>query len=421
MICDMTVKKLSEALKNKEISAVEVAEYYCKKKDLYGAFLYKDCDSVIEKARNLDERRMRGETLHSLAGIPIAVKDNICTAKIPTTCASKTLSGFVPPYNATVIEKIYDAEMTVLGKTNMDEFAMGSTGENSAYFPTKNPRNINLTPGGSSSGSAAAVAGGLAPIALGSDTGGSVRLPATYCGICGFKPSYGAVSRYGLIAFASSLDQIGILSKNISDCELLFDLISGKDFHDMTSVDVEKCSVENPRIGFFVKNELNISAQQVSLSLFEALLPIYYIISSAEASSNLARFDGVRYGLDSAFGKEVLRRIELGNFVLKAENIGEYYDKACRARELICMEMNKLFKEFDFIVMPTALGAPPKIGEIVASKDAYALDAYTVLANLAYLPAVSLPIGECGVTILAPRGKDYALLSFAKEVERLGI
>lgn len=417
MIGKLSVSKLSESLQNGDVTAEQVFEYYSSKKDEFGAFLYKN-DSAINVARDIDKCRVKGEKLNPLAGVPIAVKDNICTKDMPTTCASKTLEGFIPPYNATVIEKINSLSMPIIGKTNMDEFAMGSSGENSAYFKTINPINIELSPGGSSSGSAAAVSGGLAPIALGTDTGGSIRLPAAMCSICGFKPSYGAISRYGLIAFASSLDQIGILSKDVYDAGILFNALAGYDLRDMTSIELEENSILNPKVGYFIKNGLKINASEVNLSLFDYLLPIYYIISSAEVSSNLARYDGIRYGKDSEFGVEVKRRIALGDFVLSAENIGEYYNRACRARTLIIKEMLKLFDEFDFIVMPTLIDKPLKVNEKINPCDMYAQDAYTVLANLAYLPAISLPIGEQSVTILARRGNDHALLSFAKEVWR---
>ncbi len=415
MIGELSVRKLSLSLQNGDVTAEQVFNYYSGKKDDFGAFLHKN-DIACSVACDIDKRRANGEKLNPLAGVPIAIKDNICTKDMPTTCASKTLEGFVSPYNATVIEKINSLGMPIIGKTNMDEFAMGSSGENSAYFKTINPINQELSPGGSSSGSAAAVAGGLAPIALGTDTGGSIRLPAAMCKICGFKPSYGAISRYGLIAFASSLDQIGILSKDVDDAEVLFNELVGRDARDMTSIEIERKEIPNPKVGYFIKNGLKFNANEVHLSLFDYLLPIYYIISSAEASSNLARYDGIRYGKDSEFGDEVKRRIALGDFVLSAENIGEYYNRACRARALIIKEMLNLFNEFDFIVMPTLIDKPLKVNAKINPCDMYAQDAYTVLANLAYLPAISLPIGEQSVTILARRGNDHALLSFAKEV-----
>ncbi len=420
MIDKLSVAQLALQLEKRELSAVDVFKYYSEKEDAYGTYLYKNTDG-IKLAENIDKRRYAGEKLSQLAGIPIAVKDNICTKNMPTTCASKTLEGFLPPYNATVVEKLNANDMPVLGKTNMDEFAMGSTGENSAFFKTINPIDPLLTPGGSSSGSAAAVSGNLAPIALGSDTGGSVRMPAQMCKICGFKPSYGAISRFGLVAFASSLDQIGILSQNVSDCKLLFDALRGRDINDMTSIDICEKGIVNPKTAYFVKNESGLQAGEIELSMLQYLLPVYYIISSAEAASNLARYDGVRYGRDSEFGAEVMRRIELGNFVLSADNVGEYYNRACRARTLLCREMDKLFDSYDFIFMPTLTDKVQKINEKCKPSDIYSLDAYTVLANLAYLPAISLPIGESGVTILARRGNDIALLKFAEEVLTHGI
>lgn len=418
MIGKLSVTELSKLLCSRELSAVDIFKYYSNKDDVYGAFLCKNTDG-IKVAEKIDERRLNGECLSGVAGIPLAVKDNICTKGIRTTCASKILEGFIPPYNATVIQKLI--EMPILGKTNMDEFAMGSTGENSAFFKTVNPIDSMLSPGGSSSGSAAAVSGNLTPVALGSDTGGSVRMPAQMCKICGFKPSYGAVSRYGLIAFASSLDQIGILSKSVSDCKLLFDAMRGQDTYDMTSINVSDKAISNPECAYFIKNESGINADEIKLSMLPYLLPIYYIISSAEAASNLSRYDGVRYGRDSQFGAEVKRRIELGNFVLSAENIGEYYNRACRARALLCEEMDRLFNKYDFILMPTLTDNVRKINEKCSNVDIYSLDAYTVLANLAYLPAISLPIGKSGVTIMTRRGGDTALLKFAEEVQISGI
>lgn len=417
-ILKMRAADLAKALQQREISALEVCDTYCACADSPHAFLTKSSEYARQTARDVDARRMRGEALEPLAGVPIAVKDNICTARIRTTCASRTLEDFIPAYNATVIEKILAAGMPILGKTNMDEFAMGSTGEHSAFYPAENPFRPGCVPGGSSSGSAAAVAGRLAPLALGSDTGGSVRLPAAYCGLVGFKPSYGAVSRFGLIAFASSLDQIGILARDVTDAALLFSAISGRDARDMTSFSPKDLSFSAPRIGILAENESHIAGEPVSLSLFDELLPVYYILSSAEAASNLARYDGIRYGRDSQFGEEVRRRIALGNFVLSAEHVGEYYDKAVRARTLILREVDALFSRFDILVLPTAAAAAPKLHELRKACDTYAFDAYTVLANLAYLPAISLPIGERGVTLLARRGADLALLRAAKEVER---
>ncbi len=420
MIGKLSVTELSILLKKRELSAVDVFKYYINKEDKYGAYLFKNTEG-LKVAEDVDKRRVQGEKLPVLAGIPIAVKDNICTKDMPTTCASKTLEEFIPMYNATVVDRLNAHNMPILGKTNMDEFAMGSTGENSAFFKTINPISPELSPGGSSSGSAAAVSGRLAPIALGSDTGGSVRMPAQMCKICGFKPSYGAISRFGLIAFASSLDQIGILSQNVSDCKLIFDALRGRDSYDMTSIDVFDKKNLNPKTAYFIKNESCLKADEINLSMLQYLLPIYYIISSAEAASNLSRYDGVRYGKDSEFGVEVMRRIELGNFVLSSENVGEYYNRACRARALLCKEMDKLFESYDFIFMPTMTDKVQKLNEKCVPSDIYSLDAYTVLANLAYLPAISLPIGENGVTIMARHGEDTALLKFAEEVLANGI
>ncbi|MBR5480045.1 MAG: aspartyl/glutamyl-tRNA amidotransferase subunit A [Clostridia bacterium] len=404
----MTLAELSRKLQNGEFSAYELTKNYLEKEDEYGAYLFKNEDA-ISVAKEIDNRRLSGEKLHPLAGIPIAIKDNIVTKGMPTTCASRTLEGYIPPYDATVVEKIKKAGMPILGKTNMDEFGMGSTGENSAFYPTKNPKDTTLVPGGSSSGSAAAVSGGLAPVALGSDTGGSCRLPATYCGVVGFKPSYGAVSRYGLIAFASSLDQIGIIGKCAEDIGLVFDLISGRDPRDMTSIETKNIRIDRPR----VRNICDFNDK-----IFKTVLYAYYIISSAEAYSNLNRYDGVYYGKCRKFGEEVQRRVELGAYVSGHENVGEYYEKASAARRAICDKMDEIFKECDFIVTPTVKGDVPQLGSLKNGADMYELDEFTTLANLAYLPAISLP---SGITIMGRRGEDMSLISYAREVEKNGI
>ncbi len=417
-ILALSAAELAKALQNQEISALEACDAYLLQQDAPHAFLTKTESIARDMACRVDAARQRGEQLSSLAGVPVAVKDNICTAGVRTTCASQTLENFVPAYDATAIARLRAVQTPILGKTNMDEFAMGSTGERSAFYATENPHRPGRTPGGSSSGSAAAVAARLAPFALGSDTGGSVRLPAAYCGVVGFKPSYGTVSRFGLIAFASSLDQIGVLARNCEDAALLFEAIAGRDARDMTSTGCKDMAYFTPKIGILAQNESAISGDTVDFPLLDAALPAYYIISSAEAASNLARYDGIRYGHDSRFGEEVQRRIALGNFVLAAERVGEYYDRACRARAQICRAFDRIFEEYDVLVLPTAACPAPKLGEPRAACDTYAIDAYTVLANLAYLPAISLPIGECGVTLLARRGADHALLRTAKEVER---
>lgn len=404
----MNLAELSCALRKGEISSFELTKEYLEKEDIYGAYLFKN-EEALRVAENVDCRRLSGESLHPLAGVPIAIKDNIVTKGIPTTCASRTLEGYIPPYDATVVEKIKCAGMPILGKTNMDEFGMGSTGENSAFYPTKNPRDTSLVPGGSSSGSAAAVSGGLAPVALGSDTGGSCRLPATYCGVVGFKPSYGAVSRYGLIAFASSLDQIGIIGNCTDDIEVVFDLISGRDARDMTSIETDNIRIDSPKVGNLCDFDDKV---------FKTVLPAYYIISSAEAYSNLNRYDGVYYGHNRKFGIEVQRRVELGSFVLGQENVGEYYEKASAARRAICDKMDEIFKECDFLIAPTVKGDIPKAGSLENGADMYELDEFTTLANLAYLPAISLP---SGITVMGRRGEDRALISYAREVEKNGI
>ena len=443
-IVEMSALALARALTAREISAEEAAQAYLERIDQrepeVGAYLTLCGEAALAQARRVDERRAAGERLSPLAGVPMAVKDNICTKGLRTTCASRMLEHFVPPYDATVMERL-GADAVLLGKLNMDEFAMGSTTENSYYHPTRNPVNPERVPGGSSGGAAAAVGAGEAAYALGSDTGGSIRQPAAFCGVVGMKPTYGAVSRYGLIAFASSLDQIGPLTRTVADNAAVLEAIAGHDPRDGTSLQrswrftqgldqgVEGLTVALPREYFgeglapAVREAVLAAARQyealgarveeVSLPSLQHALPAYYVLSSAEASSNLARFDGVKYGfraeeygdVDSlykrtrsqGFGKEVKRRIMLGCFALSAGYYDAYYKKALQVRTLVRRDLDAIFQHCDLILSPVAPTTAYRLGEKVASPlEMYLGDIYTVPVNIAGVPALSLPCGRDG-------------------------
>lgn len=443
-IVDMTVTELSEKLRSRKLSAEEAAKAYLgqmeKREPEVGAYLTVTREAALETARKVDQKRMKGEELHPLAGIPTGIKDNICTKGVKTTCASRMLENFVPPYDAAVIERLKDCHIVMLGKLNMDEFAMGSTTENSYYQITKNPRDLTRVPGGSSGGAAACVAAQEAACAIGSDTGGSIRQPAAFCGVVGMKPTYGAVSRYGLVAFASSLDQIGPLTKNVADNALVMNAIAGKDFRDATSLDrawgdfagelnkgVKGLKIALPKqyFGEGISPEvkgavlkaakryeaLGAFVEEADLPALEYALPAYYVISSAEASSNLARFDGVKYGFRAenyedidqlylatrtqGFGKEVKRRIMLGSFVLSAGYYDAYYKKALQVRTLIQREFDRALEGRDLILAPVAPTTAYRIGEKMSDPlQMYLGDVCTVPVNIAGLPALSLPCGE---------------------------
>jgi aspartyl-tRNA(Asn)/glutamyl-tRNA(Gln) amidotransferase subunit A len=401
------------------------------------AFLQVAREGALARAREVDAKRSRGEALGPLAGVPIAIKDAICTRGLPSTAASKILAGYVPPYDATVIERLHAADAVLVGKTNMDEFAMGSSNENSAFGPVKNPWDLARTPGGSSGGSAAAVAARFAPAALGSDTGGSIRQPASFTGTVGIKPTYGRVSRYGLIAFASSLDQIGPVAADVRGAARVLSVIAGRDPRDATSVDAPvedyeaSCGrgVVGLRVGvpeeYFAEGldaEVAASVRQAIAALKDAgctvhpvTLPhtrfavaTYYVVATAEASSNLARFDGVRYGLrvdpkhelramygatrDAGFGPEVKRRILLGTFVLSSGYYDAYYAKAQRVRTLIRRDFEEAFRAVDVICSPASPTSAFRLGEKVGDPLAmYLGDVYTLPASLAGVPAMSVP------------------------------
>lgn len=442
-ITELTVRQLAQALERKEISAREAAQSYlnaiAEKDGQVGAYLTVTEELALRQADAVDQKRAAGETLPALAGVPCGIKDNICTKGTTTTCASKMLEHFVPPYDAAVMEKLQNQQTVMLGKLNMDEFAMGSSTENSYFKTTRNPRNLDCVPGGSSGGSAAAVAAGEAAFALGSDTGGSIRQPAAFCGVVGMKPTYGLVSRYGLIAFASSLDQIGPLTKNVYDNAMVLETICGQDGRDSTSLPGSALNLTQgieggvkgmrfalpkeyfsdalqPEIAAAVRasahrlETLGAQVDEVSIRELEYALPAYYVISSAEASSNLARFDGVKYGFRAenvkeihelykesrtqGFGAEVKRRIMLGSFVLSAGYYDAYYKKALQVRTLLKNAFDKVFTGYDAILAPVAPTTAYRIGEKTADPlEMYLGDVYTVPVNIAGLPALSLPCG----------------------------
>lgn len=472
---------LADKLAAGELTSEAVTTHFLDRIDAldanYNAFLHVDRDGALATAREIDERRSRGETLHRLAGVPIALKDNLVVRGMPTTCASKMLEGWRPPYDATVVAKIKEAGLPILGKTNLDEFAMGSSTENSAFGPTKNPWDTTRIPGGSGGGSAAAVAAGLAPLALGSDTGGSIRQPGAVTGTVGVKPTYGAISRYGLIAMASSLDQIGPVTRTIADAAALQDLISGHDPADSTSLpgpaaDLTASSAEGAdltgvRIGVvkqlggegyqagvlerFTETVEALKAAGATISEvdcpnFDYALAAYYLIMPAEVSSNLARFDGMRYGLrvepaegpvtaervmaasrGAGFGDEVKRRIILGTHALSAGVYDAYYGAALKVRTLVQRDLAAAFGEVDVLISPTAPTTAFKFGE--KSEDLmsmYLNDVATIPANLAGIPALSVPCGlasddqmPVGLQVLAPAFEDARMYRVAAAIESL--
>ena len=433
---------LHDMLVNNEITSLELTEAILSRIDeVEGdvkAYLTLTRDEAIAQAKAVDEKIARGEKISFLEGIPGAIKDNICTKGVKTTCASKILQNFVPPYSATVVNKLNAENAVILGKTNLDEFAMGGSTENSAYFPTRNPWNTECVPGGSSGGSAAAVAAGTAVWAIGSDTGGSIRQPASFCGVVGMKPTYGRVSRYGLVAYASSLDQIGPITKDVTDCAHILNIIAGHDDMDSTCVneavpDYTKALVEDVKglkLGipkeFFVDGmdpdvekairdgikkleELGAEVVEISLPNTAHAISTYYLIAPAEAATNLERYDGVSYGeradgvdivdmmtntRSQYFGEEVKRRIMIGNYALSAGYYDAYYLKALKVRRLVKEDYDKAFEKVDVIVCPTAPSPAYKIGEKIDNPlEMYLQDVCTVPLNLAGLPGISVPCG----------------------------
>ena len=473
-ITKLTVHELKEKLAKKELTVQEITKAYVdkineKEKDI-GAFITTLCDEALEEAKDIQEKIDAGEIKGELAGIPIGIKDNMCTKGIKTTCASKMLENFVSPYDATVVEKLKKQHMIDLGKLNMDEFAMGASTEYSAFHITRNPRNLNTVPGGSSGGSAAAVAANLVPWALGSDTGGSIRQPAAFCGVVGLKPTYGLVSRYGLVAFASSLDQIGPITKDVEDAAILLNVIAGHDERDTTSenrekIDYTKClknDVKGLKIGipkeFFgegineeVKEkleaaiekykEMGAEVEEFSLDIADYALATYYIIACAEASSNLGRFDGIRYGYraknftdlkeiyrnsrSEGFGDEVKRRIILGTYVLSSGYYDAYYKKAQQVRTLVRKEFDKAFEKYDILLTPTSPTVAFEIGTRSTNPlEMYLADICTVSVNIAGLPGISIPCGEdskgmpIGMQLIGNRFEEEKILNAAYTYEQ---
>jgi len=476
---ELTGHKIHQLLKSREITSVEVTQAVINRIESLDSKIYAyitTCfDKAIEQAKQIDKKISNGEDIHPLAGIPIAIKDNISTKGIKTTCASKILYNFIPPYDAFVIQRLKEAGAIIIGKTNLDEFAMGSSTENSYFGPTKNPWNLERVPGGSSGGSCAAIACDETILALGSDTGGSIRQPAALCGVVGFKPTYGRVSRFGLIAFASSLDQIGPITKDVVDCALLLNVICGYDPQDSTAVnlptpdftkslinDISGIKIGIPDEYFIegvdveVKESVekaiklleNLGAEilEVSLPHTEYCVSVYYLIAPAEASSNLARYDGVQYGYraehiahstehrllemyertrSEGFGKEVKRRIMLGTYALSAGYYDAYYLKAQKVRTLIKQDFEEAFKRSDVLITPTSPTPAFKIGAKTDDPiQMYLSDIFTISANLAGIPGISIPCGfthdglPIGLQILAPLFGEEKLLQVAYTFEQ---
>lgn len=442
-LSNLAAHEIRDLIREKEVTAQEVVKSCIdiieKNDGVIGAFLERNFEDAIHTAKELDERLKRGEEAGDLAGVPCAIKDNICTKGIKTTCASKILENFVPPYDASAVKRLHKSGAVILGKANMDEFAMGSSNENSAYKIVRNPWNLECVPGGSSGGSAASVASREAVFALGSDTGGSVRQPASLCGVVGMKPTYGLVSRYGLIAFGSSLDQIGPLTRDVEDMALVMNSIAGYDVNDSTSCNMETPDykealnedIKGMRIGipkeYFgegidgdvkklvfdaieVMKSMGAEVVEVSLPHTDYALAVYYILSSAEASSNLARYDGIRYGHRSknyedaidiytksrseGFGDEVKRRIMLGTYALSAGYYDAYYNKALKVRTLVKEDFKKAFEKCDVMVSPTSPTSAFRFGEKIDDPlSMYMSDVCTVPINIAGNCAMSMPCG----------------------------
>ena len=442
---ELTPLEAGEKIRKKEIGVRELTEYALGRIDAVdgevSAFLRTEREAALARADEVQKQIDEGQAASPLAGVPYGLKDNIFSKGLETTCASKILGGFRPPYDATIVKKLNNAGMIMVGKTNMDEFAMGSTTETSYYKTTKNPWDLQRVPGGSSGGSAAAVAAREVPFTIGSDTGGSIRQPAAYCGVTGLKPTYGAVSRFGLIAYGSSLDQIGPIAPTARDCAAVFDAISGYDEMDSTSMPLEIQALANIEGGvkgmtigipksYFgdglsaevrskIEDAIKVlesegaNVEEFEFSMLDYAVPAYYIIASAEASSNLSRFDGVKYGFRSenaeglrdvylktrteGFGSEVKKRIMLGAFALSSGYYDAYYNKALQVKALIKQAFDSAFEKYDMILGPVAPTTAPKIGESLKDPLAmYLSDIYTVSVNLAGLPGLSLPCGFDG-------------------------
>ena len=471
---ELTVHELMDKLNKNEITSEDITKSYVsrinEKEDDIEAFVTVLSEDAENKAKEIDQKIEKGEITNKLAGIPIGIKDNICTKGIKTTCSSKMLEDFVSPYDATVMDKINAENLITIGKLNMDEFAMGGSTENSYFKKTKNPWNLSKVPGGSSGGSAAAVASQMVPWALGSDTGGSIRQPSAFCGVVGLKPTYGLVSRYGLVAFASSLDQIGPITKDVRDSAILLNIIAGHDEKDSTSVDMPKKDYEKALTGdikglkigvpkeFFgegineeVKEslkqaietykKLGAEVEEFSLDIAKYALATYYIIACAEASSNLGRFDGIRYTYrakdfkdlkdlykktrSEGFGAEVKRRIILGTYVLSSGYYDAYYKKAQQVRTLVMNEFNKGFEKYDVILTPTSPTVAFGIGEKSNNPlEMYLADICTVSVNIAGLPGISIPCGvdsnglPIGMQLIGNKFQEETILNAAYSFEQ---
>lgn len=475
-IFEMSALELGAAIKNGKITAIDATKQVIEaakagNEDI-NAYITICGDDAITRAAEVQKKIESGELTSPLAGVPFAIKDNICTKGIKTSCASKILGDFTPVYDATVISKLNEAGAVVIGKLNMDEFAMGSTSETSYYGVTKNPWNLNKVPGGSSGGAAASVAAKSAIVSLGSDTGGSIRQPASYCGVTGFKPTYGTVSRFGLIAYASSLDQIGPVARDAADCAAVMDVISGRDEMDGTSIELDNRDylasltgeVKGLRIGIpaecYANKGLNAEVaektraaaevlrsagaevEEISMPFLDYVIPAYYIIATAEASSNLSRFDGVKYGFRSSdydglvdmynatrsegFGTEVKKRILLGTFVLSSGYYDAYYRKALKVKSVIKKHFDVIFSKYDIIMCPVSPTTAPEIGKSLSDPMAmYLSDIFTVSVNIAGLPGISVPCGfdsegmPIGVQMIGAALSDKIVLNAAYTYQQL--
>ncbi len=479
------IKQIQKAIENQELTSEEyvshIIERIEKKEEKIKAFITLDKEKALEIAKNIDRKIRNKEKIGMLAGSVIGIKDNISTLDLKTTCASKMLSEYYPPYDATVIKRLKEKDAIIIGKLNMDEFGMGSTTEYSIIGPTRNPWNFEYVAGGSSGGSAASVASGECTASLGSDTGGSIRYPASFCSVVGLKPTYGLVSRYGLISYANSLEQIGPIGRSVSDVSTMLKSIAGYDENDNTTIsiastdyedldakkneeivsDLNKNKEKHFKIGLLqdltnkaqteVSNliyrsidllkENHLVCDETNINSTEYALPSYYTIASAEASSNLARYDNIRYGFNlnpegyewnsyysdsrSNFGAEVKRRIFVGTYVLSSGYYGKYYMKAQRAKSMIKNELKKLFQQYDILALPTVPILPFKIGEKIDDPlKMYLTDIYTVIANLAGIPAISIPVGfsgglPVGIQFMADELKEKNLLAVATILERM--
>jgi aspartyl-tRNA(Asn)/glutamyl-tRNA(Gln) amidotransferase subunit A len=469
---DIRISKIADLVKTKQVKAQEVAEFFLTRSQKHNPTLNAYItlnERAVEQAKKIDEQVAQGKTLGKMAGVPIAVKDLLCTKDLRTTAASKILSNFIPPYSSTVVEKLQAAGSIVVGKANLDEFAMGSSNENSAYGHVKNPWNLEMVPGGSSGGSAAAVSARLAAGAIGTDTGGSIRQPANFCGIVGIKPTYGRVSRYGIVAFASSLDQAGPMALDVKDAALMLEVIAGHDRHDSTSSkkevplwsknlkeDLKGYTIGIPKEYFGegldpeVEQTVNgvlaqlkargATTKEVSIPSIPYGVSIYYIVATSEASSNLARYDGVRYGprphvndveelykisRGQGFGTEVKRRIMLGTFALSSGYYDAYYTKACKARRMIQHDFLKAFEDCDALVSPVTPQPAFKIGGQIKDPLAmYLNDIHTISTNLAGLPGMSVPGGfskaglPIGIQVTAKHFEEDKMLNVAYAIEK---